>query len=487
MYNVVIDRKVLRVGKNLHDFLRQLHSSSWRGYFWVDALCIDQTNTDERNSQVKIMADIYTRAETVHAWLGTGHDELRDWLTHIRSGGTLDDAHDFHIHLGELCKCAYWSRAWVVQELACATKILLHYGHEAIPVSPLWDNVFDSAFFKDWFQGDRKQLAHGLRRVVSILRRTQPNPDTELQPFESIIHDFSYQRCAEPRDHIYAFRSLYQDQYGDAVPVDYSISMPELISRALRCCETKTNLHSLFTMLSRWEISDEELSIDVNLLVVARICPQLPNRFVSPTEMASAVSCPLPPPIGPELELTCVRRGSSSTTAAQKYVFLPKAAAQMIRQAPPSSWCVSLLGPDYDLMVQDDASLEANREESDVLANIGGIAIVAQLEGSGSGMRAPVVGIWLLWPPFKWNREQYRLLRRLCYCWRILHDEFQKGILDGVLFEYTKRSEISVRMTLPSWMELSRTLQRWSNHYYQEKVFGTNLPDWMKLSRTLQS
>jgi hypothetical protein len=38
---------------------------------WVDAICIDQTNIEERNQQVKLMGDIYSSAETTIAWLGT--------------------------------------------------------------------------------------------------------------------------------------------------------------------------------------------------------------------------------------------------------------------------------------------------------------------------------------------------------------------------------------------------------------------------------
>jgi len=36
----------------------------------VDAVCINQENLLERNSQVQIMDQIYRNAETVHIWLG---------------------------------------------------------------------------------------------------------------------------------------------------------------------------------------------------------------------------------------------------------------------------------------------------------------------------------------------------------------------------------------------------------------------------------
>ncbi|KAF1926548.1 HET-domain-containing protein [Didymella exigua CBS 183.55] len=44
--------------------------------FWVDALCIDQSNPEERNHQVAQMGGIYSNALSVQIWLGkipTGH------------------------------------------------------------------------------------------------------------------------------------------------------------------------------------------------------------------------------------------------------------------------------------------------------------------------------------------------------------------------------------------------------------------------------
>lgn len=43
--------------------------------FWVDALCINQCNLDEKNHQVKLMKDIYTKAFAVIIWLGDAADD----------------------------------------------------------------------------------------------------------------------------------------------------------------------------------------------------------------------------------------------------------------------------------------------------------------------------------------------------------------------------------------------------------------------------
>lgn len=54
----------------LKSFRRKFHSRT----LWVDAICIDQRDTDEsrreRDRQVMIMGDIYRKAQKVLAWLG---------------------------------------------------------------------------------------------------------------------------------------------------------------------------------------------------------------------------------------------------------------------------------------------------------------------------------------------------------------------------------------------------------------------------------
>lgn len=40
------------------------------GYLWIDAICINQATTLEKNHQVSMMGMIYSQAECVIVWLG---------------------------------------------------------------------------------------------------------------------------------------------------------------------------------------------------------------------------------------------------------------------------------------------------------------------------------------------------------------------------------------------------------------------------------
>lgn len=59
--------------KNLEEALRNLHNRGRHGSrtrIWIDALCINQKDIDERNAQVKRMNHIFAEAGNVYIWTG---------------------------------------------------------------------------------------------------------------------------------------------------------------------------------------------------------------------------------------------------------------------------------------------------------------------------------------------------------------------------------------------------------------------------------
>jgi hypothetical protein len=62
-------KSCLCVTENLHAALLRLRDCSIPRILWVDAICINQANNEERAHQVEIMAKIYARASRVIVWL----------------------------------------------------------------------------------------------------------------------------------------------------------------------------------------------------------------------------------------------------------------------------------------------------------------------------------------------------------------------------------------------------------------------------------
>jgi hypothetical protein len=69
-YEVQLNGKLKFVRENLWMALQQLRLVDKYRVLWVDAICINQENEDERKEQVQRMGDIYSKASTVLIWLG---------------------------------------------------------------------------------------------------------------------------------------------------------------------------------------------------------------------------------------------------------------------------------------------------------------------------------------------------------------------------------------------------------------------------------
>lgn len=125
---ILINDEAFLVRRNIYDFLQSI-SSEAAGLitslprdaprlFWIDALCIDQTNNREKNHQVQQMGAIFSRAQLVLAWMGNKR-QIASYFDHVRrslleQGRKFDrkSSADYYAFVRD----EYWKRAWV-----CAT------------------------------------------------------------------------------------------------------------------------------------------------------------------------------------------------------------------------------------------------------------------------------------------------------------------------------------------------------------------------------
>jgi hypothetical protein len=67
-----------RIQSNLATALRYMRDKRKTLTIWADDLCIDAENAEEKTQQIALMSTLYTRATTVHAWLGPALTDGRD-------------------------------------------------------------------------------------------------------------------------------------------------------------------------------------------------------------------------------------------------------------------------------------------------------------------------------------------------------------------------------------------------------------------------
>jgi hypothetical protein len=81
---ITCDSRKITVGKNLYDALERLRLPDKPRVLWIDALCINQGDNQEKTQQVRMMGEIYTRARAVLIWLGN-RDDIQEGVSKLVS------------------------------------------------------------------------------------------------------------------------------------------------------------------------------------------------------------------------------------------------------------------------------------------------------------------------------------------------------------------------------------------------------------------
>lgn len=119
-----------KVTVNLHSALLDLRDPTWTLWLWVDAVCIDQGNSQERASQVALMGTIYSAATRTIIYLGSP-------LKRLTGGEISSDPAVSELHLAS----PWFGRVWVFQELVFSKCPLVQYGSQRWA----WNSFVDSA------------------------------------------------------------------------------------------------------------------------------------------------------------------------------------------------------------------------------------------------------------------------------------------------------------------------------------------------------
>jgi len=161
---IVVNGKRVIVQANLEAALRVLqHKKPIKSRYriWIDALCINQEDIDERDLQVKRMRLIYKLARDVVVWLGPEADDssramdLIHTLSNSCKSGT-DKAlgmalrqysgllgRGVWVAFSKLLERPYWNRMWIIQELSMGgQRAPILCGHKTV----IWEDFFRAIY-----------------------------------------------------------------------------------------------------------------------------------------------------------------------------------------------------------------------------------------------------------------------------------------------------------------------------------------------------
>ena len=260
--NILVNEQVFAATKNLCTALRYIRKhfasnnlpNNTPRSLWVDAVCINQHNTQERNVQVCLMNKLFASAHSVISYLGSGDSASNSLAMHtikslgskqelatlfsvprsalasqssvgssVQQGlcnrqktgtpspGLLEDHENLALHMEafhSFVDLPYWSRVWIIQELALArpTSNILMY-------EDTWITFQDVRNFLAFIEKSHESLLNPVSAAVT-------NNERELQ-----IYTAQYFRSISAR---FAFSETVRIAAAPWVPPESFLIFPLL-------------------------------------------------------------------------------------------------------------------------------------------------------------------------------------------------------------------------------------------------------------------
>lgn len=218
---VEIDQRSFFITQTLAHALLNLRNTNSICVLWCDQLCIDQACYKDKGTQIAMMADIYKHAAKVIVWLDLPdrgeclHHEAVELLKSAvdpRKLSRLSSAHLSCVRnlLQTIVQCRWWSRVWVIQEVALAEEI--EFRMQSAQIS--WDTLTTALTTDALIPGPSvPPRIHRLIRLVQYHRRPTIQSPMRLTNLMAETKDFF---ASDLRDKLYSLRGLLgQSRAGD--------------------------------------------------------------------------------------------------------------------------------------------------------------------------------------------------------------------------------------------------------------------------------
>ncbi|KAI0150198.1 HET-domain-containing protein [Xylariaceae sp. FL1272] len=235
-HELVVDDVTVQVSRNLLTALQQM----WRmaqTSIWVDFLCINQSDNEEKSGQVRMMDTIFAKAATVYAWLGTeSHDS--DMAMAVLGASKRSQ----QVELPEEVEVAadavirlfsrpYWTRCWVIQEICRARNPAIVCGRRYVHWGTMM-NRLDALGMSIPAQYARHLIAPLRHMRYRDQNRFRADTETGLIP---LIVSSRRSLASDPRDELYALLSLAKDGRVLVPTPNYSQTAKQIFVDTARC------------------------------------------------------------------------------------------------------------------------------------------------------------------------------------------------------------------------------------------------------------
>lgn len=223
----------LQISPIVDTMLRHLRYPYRQRCVWIDALCINQKDLEEKGGQVNFMGEIYRQAKAIVIWVGPPAN-LNDNMTQfferlVKYANNPDDGRQsveraatwdqLRAFLGR----SWFTRRWTIQEAVLARQATILCGKHMINFMVFVRNVTlfaqQQSHIKSSLAGAVQKLGmmYRLRNAIASQARSDPL---------ALFVDFATAECTNERDRIYALSALNNLR----VPVTYTDSVENIFT-----------------------------------------------------------------------------------------------------------------------------------------------------------------------------------------------------------------------------------------------------------------
>ncbi|KAK7995478.1 Heterokaryon incompatibility [Apiospora arundinis] len=208
-------------------------------FLWIDSICINQDDNQERSWQVTMMQDIYRSATHVVGWFGVDTPPI-----------TQPDPSNVDRVFEAILRNDFFFRTWIVQEVSLAKRLFMYALHDhwlwdtrdrgrsSQELKVLLDNWLQDDTGSDFLSPHRvRRAGYGFMNLVTLDQfRTSLTANPDGLPLGYLLLLSMEFQCTDPRDRIYGILGLATATARSTVVVDYSdrCSVVDVTCQAVR-------------------------------------------------------------------------------------------------------------------------------------------------------------------------------------------------------------------------------------------------------------
>ncbi|KAF4343148.1 heterokaryon incompatibility [Fusarium beomiforme] len=353
---IQIDNGPRSVTPNVVSMLRDLRRPDEPRNVWIDSICINQSDDDEKAQQVGIMLQVYQNATSVIIWLKEHRTEIRaslaasKWMKNLLSRqetfpesatGSLQRCFDVYCKAKEmyfqnsrpvvrLLSNTWFSRVWIIQEAAVARELFVSMDGELLP----WDTLVNlglrfapdlkahkalslplSEFYRHCLSSlAETEAGRGVSMIYLVQRlRNVQQASARMLPPSELAHLAVGRRATIPHDMIYAMNGLFRLWASHfPISVDYKFTSAEEVFQefSVNCIEHEQNLDVLSQIRYRSRADEGSSGLWGRLPSWAMDwSAESIGWYQQASPPANALAPPFASPLSSPYEVLCDRRG----------------------------------------------------------------------------------------------------------------------------------------------------------------------------------